>query len=105
MMVDLDDLSDNQHKLSTLVDLLGYRAQNQSGVAYTFLQSGDTVALRLTYKELDLQARGIAARLQSLDGNVSSALLLYPPGLEFIAAFFGCLYAGGCGCPRLSTPA
>ncbi len=82
------------HKLSTLVDLLGYRAQNQSCTAYSFLQSGDTVALRLTYKELDLQARAITARLQSLDGTVSSALLLYPPGLEFIAAFFGCLYAG-----------
>ena len=82
-------------KLSTWVDLLGYRAQNQSDkMAYTFLQDGETEAGRLTYKELDRQARAIAARLQSLDAPVSRALLLYPPGLEFIAAFFGCLYAG-----------
>lgn len=82
-------------KLSTLVDLLGYRAQNQSDqTVYTFLQDGETEAGKLTYKELDLQARAIAARLQSLDATGTRALLLYPSGLEFIAAFFGCLYAG-----------
>ncbi len=32
--------------------------------------------------------------LKCLVNTVSGALLLYPPGLEFIAAFFGCLYAG-----------
>ena len=82
------------HKLSTLVDLLGYRAQNQSeSTAYTFLHDGEEAG-RLTYKELDIKSRAIAALLQGLDATVSRALLLYPPGLEFIAAFFGCLYAG-----------
>ena len=42
--------------------------------------------------ELDQQARAIAAGLQSWQGE--RALLLYPSGLEFIKAFFGCLYAG-----------
>jgi len=87
--------SETGYKLSTLVDLLRYRAQNQSDcTAYTFLQDGETEVGRLTYQELDRQAQGIAARLQSLDVTGSRALLLYPPGLEFIAAFFGCLYAG-----------
>ncbi len=91
----LDNLTVTQTKFSTLVDLLGYRAQNQSDqTAYTFLEDGETEAGRLTYKELDRQARAIAFRLQSLDATGSRALLLYPPGLEFIAAFFGCLYAG-----------
>jgi acyl-CoA synthetase (AMP-forming)/AMP-acid ligase II len=91
----LDNLTVTQTKFSTLVDLLGYRAQNQSDqTAYTFLEDGETEAGRLTYKELDRQARAIALRLQSLDATGSRALLLYPPGLEFIAAFFGCLYAG-----------
>ncbi len=95
MTVDLDDLTDTGYKFSTLVDLLGYRAQNQSDqTAYTFLQDGEIEAGRLTYKELELKARAIAAKLQNLNTTVSSALLLYPPGLEFIAAFFGCLYAG-----------
>ncbi|MEQ9237389.1 fatty acyl-AMP ligase [Coleofasciculus sp. E2-BRE-01] len=88
-------LTDTGYEVSTLVDLLGYRAQNQSDkTAYTFLQDGETQADSLTYKELDRQARVIAAKLQSLGVTGSRALLLYPPGLEFVGAFFGCLYAG-----------
>lgn len=95
MAVYFDDSSDTGNKVLTLVDLLGYRAQNQSDqTAYTFLQDGETEANKVTYKELDRQARAIASQLQSLDAVGSRALLLYPPGLDFIAAFFGCLYAG-----------
>ncbi|MBD2727324.1 fatty acyl-AMP ligase [Nostoc sp. FACHB-892] len=84
-----------QHHFSTLVELLTYRAKNQSEQkAYTFLQSTETEALSLTYKELHLQAQAIAASLQSLNLVGERALLLYQPGIEFIAAFFGCLYAG-----------
>ena len=36
----------------------------------------------------------IAALLESLGGQRERAILLYPPGLDYIAAFFGCLYAG-----------
>ncbi len=95
MAVFFDCLSDTRPEVSTLIDLLGYRAQHQSDqTAYIFLQDGETEANRLTYKELDRQARAIASQLQSLDATGSRALLLYSPGLEFIAAFFGCLYAG-----------
>ena len=48
----------------------------------------------LTRGELDRRARALAARLQARGLAGRRALLLYPPGLEFIAAFFGCLYAG-----------
>ncbi|KYC35297.1 AMP-dependent synthetase [Scytonema hofmannii PCC 7110] len=85
----------NDFKFSTFVDLLRYRAVHQSHkLAFTFLQDGETESSRLTYQELDRQARAIAAYLQSLGATGSRALLLYPSGLEFIAAFFGCLYAG-----------
>src|SRR5262249_21594529 len=47
-----------------------------------------------TYEELDRQARAIGAWLQSRGITGERALLLYPPGLEYIVAFFGCLYAG-----------
>ncbi|MBW4454708.1 MAG: fatty acyl-AMP ligase [Nostoc indistinguendum CM1-VF10] len=84
-----------QHHFSTLVELLSYRAKNQSEQkAYTFLQSTETEAVSLTYKELHLQAQAIAASMQSLNLVGERALLLYQPGIEFIAAFFGCLYAG-----------
>ena len=88
-------LIDTNQEVSTLIDLLSYRTQNQSDqTAYTFLEDGETEAGRLTYQELDRLARAIAFKLQSLDAVGSRALLVYQPGLEFIAAFFGCLYAG-----------
>ncbi|MGK7876374.1 MAG: fatty acyl-AMP ligase [Xenococcaceae cyanobacterium] len=90
-------MSNKKANHSTLVDLLRSRALHQSNqTAYTFLQDGETESGSLTYQELDRQARAIAAQLQSLGATGSRALLVYPytAGLEFIAAFFGCLYAG-----------
>jgi acyl-CoA synthetase (AMP-forming)/AMP-acid ligase II len=82
-------------KYCTLIELLRWRAIHQSErQAYTFLENGETEAAYLTYGELDRQARAIAAQLQSWAVTGERALLLYPPGLQFIAAFFGCLYAG-----------
>jgi acyl-CoA synthetase (AMP-forming)/AMP-acid ligase II len=82
-------------KLSSLVDLLCHRAQNQADqVGYAFLKNGELEAGCLTYRQLDLQARTIAACLQESDVVGERVLLLYQPGLEFVAAFFGCLYAG-----------
>ncbi|HVR97040.1 MAG TPA: condensation domain-containing protein, partial [Thermoanaerobaculia bacterium] len=48
----------------------------------------------LTFGELDQRARAIGSRLQELSAEGERAVLLYPPGLDFIAAFFGCLYSG-----------
>lgn len=80
-------------KTTSLLDILRSRAQYQpDNQAYIFLQNGETETGTLTYGELDRQARAIAAQLQSWQGE--RALLLYPSGLEFITAFFGCLYAG-----------
>ncbi len=77
----------------TLLDIISYRGQSQPDkLAYIFLQNGETESGSLTYGELDKQARAIASHLQSMRGE--RALLLYPSGLEFITAFFGCLYAG-----------
>jgi acyl-CoA synthetase (AMP-forming)/AMP-acid ligase II len=79
----------------TLVDILRQRAQSQPDQkAFIFLQDGEIESDSLTYQQLDKQARAIAAQLQCNGSSEERALLLYPPGLEFIAAFFGCLYAG-----------
>ncbi len=84
-----------EQDISTIVDLLQHRANHQPDrLTYTFLQDGETETGQLTYQDLDRQSRAIAAQLQSLVSAGSRALLLYPPGLDFIAAFFGCLYAG-----------
>src|SRR3954454_4535728 len=77
----------------TLVDLLEERAAAPCG-RYAFLSEGHTNSAELDYPELARQARGIAATLQERAAPGSRALLLYPPGLAFLPAFFGCLYAG-----------
>lgn len=80
---------------STLVQLLRERAaESADRHAYTFLADGNKETARLTYRELDEKARAIAAELQTLKAKGERALLLYPAGLEVIAAFCGCLYAG-----------
>jgi acyl-CoA synthetase (AMP-forming)/AMP-acid ligase II len=86
---------ETQYQYSNLIDLLQYRAKNQSEqVAYRFISQGISEIDRITYQELDRQAKAIAALLQTTSTLGERALLLYPPGLEFITAFFGCLYAG-----------
>ncbi len=80
---------------ATLVDLLRYRATHQPDrLAYTFLIDGEEEGETFTYAQLDRKARAIAAHLQDLGVSGHRALLLYPSGLDYIAAFFGCLYAG-----------
>jgi acyl-CoA synthetase (AMP-forming)/AMP-acid ligase II/acyl carrier protein len=82
-------------QFTTLVAILRDRAlQEFDKTAFIFLQDGETKAFQLTYGELDQQARAIAALLQRQKATGKRALLLYTPGLEFISAFFGCLYAG-----------
>ncbi|HVB55144.1 MAG TPA: fatty acyl-AMP ligase [Candidatus Acidoferrales bacterium] len=82
-------------KPSTLVDLLRGRALQQPDQRiYTYLIDGETEGANLTLAALDDQARAIGALLQSYRAGGERALLLYPPGLEFIPAFFGCIYAG-----------
>ncbi len=84
---------------STLIELLRWRVQHQPDQRpYTFLVDEETT-VQLTYKELDRQVRGIAAMLQSLQARGERALLVYPPGQEYIAAFFGCLHAGTVAVP------
>jgi acyl-CoA synthetase (AMP-forming)/AMP-acid ligase II len=79
----------------TLVELLLKRAaQKPQQVAYTFLVDGETQKQQLTYQDLDRRARAIGAYIQSLCLPGERVLLVYPPGLDYICAFFGCLYAG-----------
>jgi acyl-CoA synthetase (AMP-forming)/AMP-acid ligase II len=82
-------------KPATLVDLLRGRALQQPDLRiYTYLIDGEKEGANLTVAALDEQARAIGAVLQSYGAGGERALLLYPAGLEFISAFFGCIYAG-----------
>jgi amino acid adenylation domain-containing protein len=69
--------------------------ERPNAVAFTHLADDHAAEPSvLSYGELDRMARAIAVRLASLDMAGRPALLLYPSGLDYVAAFFGCLYAG-----------
>ena len=85
---------------SDLTELLLARAKSSPDeVAFTFLRDGESDELNWTYAELAQRARGIAASLQSANCANQRVLLLYPPGLDFIAGFWGCLLAGAIAVP------
>ncbi len=85
----------------TLVDLLNWRTdQSPHRLIYRFLPEGTpSCEQTLTYLDLHQQAQAIAVLLQDLGCQQEPVLLLYSPGLSYIAAFFGCLYAGAIAVP------
>ncbi|MEQ8790733.1 MAG: AMP-binding protein [Pirellulaceae bacterium] len=80
--------------MRTLVDLLMQQADRCGDRrAFTFLADDDREST-ISYRELDRRARSIAVHLARFAEPGQRALLVYPTGIEFIAAFFGCVYAG-----------
>jgi acyl transferase domain-containing protein/acyl-CoA synthetase (AMP-forming)/AMP-acid ligase II/NAD(P)-dependent dehydrogenase (short-subunit alcohol dehydrogenase family)/acyl carrier protein len=85
---------------ATLAQALAHWARTQPDrVAVRFLEpvdqsiDGASVA-SLTYAELARRVASIAAELLELADPGERALLLYPPGLDYVSALFGCLHAG-----------
>ena len=84
----------------TLIDLLQNRAEERGNkTLYTYLGDSQGSSCSLRYSELDQQARKIAAWLQQFKAEGERVLLLYPSNLDFIAGFFGVIYAGGIAVP------
>lgn len=80
--------------------LLSERAQRTPDApAITFLEDGEDDARTLSFGELDQRARALAARIAESGSVGDRVLLLVPPGLDFVAAFFACLYAGRVAVP------
>ncbi len=78
----------------TLVEVLRRRAAEEpERIAFTFLVDGERDERSMTYGELDARARRIAAAVASRRGREPVAIVM-EPGLDFVAAVFGCFYAG-----------
>lgn len=91
---------DQQQGALPLFDTLRWRAEHQPNRhAFTFQHMGNGDDVRITYAELDQQARAIAALLQERGATNEPVLLLHPPSIAYIAAFFGCIYAGAIAVP------
>lgn len=84
----------------TLVDLLRRQAdRHRDKAAFIFAPDGTEEQARLTYAELDRRARAIAAGLQQQGAAGRRVLTVCRPGLDSVAAYFGCLYAGAVAVP------
>ncbi|MGD7329384.1 non-ribosomal peptide synthase/polyketide synthase, partial [Ralstonia pseudosolanacearum] len=85
----------------TLVALLeSLAATRPDDTAYVFLQDGDEGESRMTYAELRDAARRVAVHLLGNGcGQDDPVLLIFNPGLDYICALFGCLYAGAIPVP------
>jgi acyl-CoA synthetase (AMP-forming)/AMP-acid ligase II/acyl carrier protein len=78
-----------------LVEAIRHQTQvRPADDALVFLRDGEEVAATVTYGELDSRLRAIAAGLQPRATAGDRVLLIYPPGIEYVLGFLGCIYAG-----------
>jgi len=87
---------------TSLVELLATRAQSQPDErAYIFLSDRGAEEAVLSFRQLHDAANALAARLSAVARPGERALLVFPPGLEFLVAFFGCLISGVIAVPMM----
>jgi amino acid adenylation domain-containing protein/FkbH-like protein/non-ribosomal peptide synthase protein (TIGR01720 family) len=87
----------------TLIRILQEKASTQAeSTAYIYLGPDGKEHARLSYRELDRRARRVAGTLQAITAPGQRVLLLYPPGIDYIAGFLGCLYHGSIAVPAYS---
>lgn len=79
----------------SLIDLLLHRAESPQALSgYRFLLDGEEKYEDCSYADLAKRAKILAAELQRKKLTGERAILLFPPGIDYIVAFFGCLLAG-----------
>ncbi len=89
-----------RNNLRSLVELLRWRTEQQPAAqAAAFVGDDPGQTTTFSYAALDRRAQAIAVALQEHGAQGERALLLFAPGLEFVSAFFGCLYAGTVAVP------
>ena len=87
--------ADRQEGPDHLIRVLRNHARERANQpSFVYLPDGQCDDIVLTYVQLDRRARAVASRLQDMGLAGQRVLLAYPHGLDFIAGFFGCLYAG-----------
>lgn len=88
--------------LTSTVDLLERRASvHPDALAFTYLKDGAIDTGGLSFGELMARVKAVAASLQARGMAGQAALLLYPPGLEFVVGFYACLFAGVVAVPAV----
>ncbi len=87
-----------------LPSLLSQRAALQpDSLAYAHIRDDLTLAGQLTYRQLEERALSLAGRIAKSTNPGDRVLLVYAPGLEFVCAFWACMYAGVVAVPTPTT--
>jgi acyl-CoA synthetase (AMP-forming)/AMP-acid ligase II len=90
---------------TSLNDVLrAHAATHPDDRAYVFLADRGGEEAKLTFAELDHRAYALARCLSARAEPGERALLVFPPGLDFLVGFFGCLYAGIIAVPMMPPP-
>ncbi len=87
---------------ASLADILRTRAREQPHqLAFRFLEDGEKEEVTLTHIELERRVLSLAATLQQFARKEDRVLVLFPPGIDFIIAFYACLLAGMTAIPAI----
>ncbi len=101
--LDLTPYFGRQTRIPPRTDLISvlrhWSAERGNETAFYFVDGQDGPEQSLTFGELDIAARRVAGYLQRLGAAGQRVLLLYPPAIDFVVGFFGCLYAGATAVP------
>lgn len=88
------------HPIGSLIDLLRQRAASMPDrTAYTFLTDGETAGASITWGQLERRSRAIAVAIANRVAPSARVLVMFPPSLDFVPAFFGAIYAGAIAVP------
>jgi acyl-CoA synthetase (AMP-forming)/AMP-acid ligase II/acyl carrier protein len=88
-----------QHDESLIDTLSRYAKEYPEHVTFCYLADGEAEEQPLTYRDFERKAQAIGAELQALGLEGERVLLLFPQGLEYLIALFGCFYAGAIAVP------
>lgn len=90
---DFDDPIAN--KCDTYIEVIKNRTLHQPDhIVFRFLEDGINETDSFTYKRLETRSKALGAELQKYGNKGDRVLLLFPPGLDYIASMFSCFYSG-----------
>ncbi len=97
----LKDYNDPEvNNCTTYTEVIKNRVKNNPDhIVYRFLEDGINESGYFTYSDLDKRAKALGAALQDAGSKGDTVLLLFQPGLEYIASLFACFYTGFIGIP------
>lgn len=106
-LLDIADCVDERGEIrlppgTTLVSLIERNvASIGNTVAYRFLDfaRSEGAVSELTWAQLDLRVRAVAARIQQTVSSGERVAVMAPPGLDYVIAFFAVLKAGAVAVP------